>query len=159
MNRIALLSLIALIALFAGACGTAASAVNAPAPAGSNAASGAVTTPASGGTQVNVTLADFTISSSLTTFKAGVPYTFVIKNTGSHAHNFNIAQPVAVSGSLDASLASALVVVTQQNLPIGGGTTVQYTFPASAVGTPLEMSCLIPKHYEAGMRLAVTVTQ
>ena len=125
--------------------GTPASAAQAPASFGK-------------GTQVVITLADNTIASSLNTFKVGVPYTFVIKNTGNHAHNFNISIPVSVTGSEDNSLASALLVVTQDKLPIGGDTTVEYTFPASAVGKQLEFSCLIKKHYEDGMRLAITVT-
>jgi uncharacterized cupredoxin-like copper-binding protein len=104
-------------------------------------------------------LADNTIASSLTTFQAGVPYTFVIKNTGNHAHNFNISTPVSTTGSEDASLASALLAVTQDKLPVGGGTTVSYTFPASSVGAQLEFSCLIKRHYEDGMRLAITVTK
>ncbi len=109
--------------------------------------------------EVDVTLADNTINSSLTTFQAGVPYTFVIKNTGRHAHNFNIAPPVSASGSLDASLAQALLVVKQQQLPVGGETTVEYTFPTTAVGMRLEFSCLIKRHYEDGMKLAITVTK
>lgn len=53
--------------------------------------------PAASGTgaQVDITLADNTIDSSLTTFQVGVPYTFVITNTGRHAHNFNISKPVS----------------------------------------------------------------
>jgi uncharacterized cupredoxin-like copper-binding protein len=113
----------------------------------------------SGGTQVTVTLGDNTIESSLTTFQVGVPYTFVIKNTGNHAHNFNISTPVSVTGSEDASLASAILVVTQDKLPVGGGTTVDYTFPDSSVGAQLEFSCLIRRHYEDGMKLAITVTK
>jgi uncharacterized cupredoxin-like copper-binding protein len=104
-------------------------------------------------------LADNTIASSLTTFQAGVLYTFVIKNTGNHAHNFNISTPVSITGGEDASLASALLAVTQDKLPVGGGTTVSYTFPASSVGAQLEFSCLIKRHYEDGMRLAITVTK
>lgn len=111
------------------------------------------------GNLVDITLADNTITSSLTTFRAGVSYTFVIKNNGNHLHNFNIAQPVSVTGTEDASLSSALLVVTQDRLPIGGGTTVQFTFPATAVDMQLELSCLIRRHYEDGMRLAITVTR
>jgi uncharacterized cupredoxin-like copper-binding protein len=156
MKRISLLSLLALLGLFASACAgptsAAASTVQTAATSAAPAASG-------GGTQVRVTLADNTITSSLTTFQVGVPYTFVIKNTGRHEHNFNINQPVSVTGSEDASLSSALLTVTQDKLPIGGGTTVQYTFTPSAAGMPLEFSCLIRRHYEDGMRLAITVTK
>ncbi|SRR5258708_8983251 len=154
MKRNALLLLIPAGMLLVVACGTSAS--SAP-----QATAATVPTPSSAagnGTEVDVTLADNTINSTLTTFKAGVPYTFVITNHGNHLHNFNIAPPASVSGSLDSSLAQALLVVTQDKLPIGGGTTVTYTFPASAVGMQLEFSCLIPRHYEDGMRLAITVT-
>ncbi len=152
MKRTQLLVLLTTFALIGTACGSAAK----PAPTADSPAQGA---PAAGGAnQVVVTLADDTIASTQTTFKAGVPYTFVIKNNGNHQHNFNIAPPVSVTGSTDASLAAALLAVTQDKLPIGGGTTVQYTFPSSAVGQQLEFSCLIRLHYEKGMRLAITVT-
>ncbi len=150
MKRTILHLLLATFVVAAVACGPAAK--SAPtadppvqgAPAGSN--------------QVIVTLADNTINSTQTTFKAGVAYTFVIKNNGNHLHNFNIAPPVSVTGSEDASLSAALLAVTQDKLPIGGGTTVRFTFPTSAVGQALEFSCLIRRHYESGMRLAITVT-
>jgi uncharacterized cupredoxin-like copper-binding protein len=79
-----------------------------PAPATS---SSAQATASANGTEVDVTLADNTIDSSVTTFKVGVPYTFVIKNTGRYAHNFNINTPVSVAGSLDAALSSASLAV------------------------------------------------
>jgi len=152
VKRIALFSVILLGTLLMMACGS-----SAPAP---GAAYTSAAAPTSGnGNQVDVTLADNTIASSLTTFKVGVPYSFVIKNTGNHAHNFNISTPVSVSGSLDASLAQALLTVTQDQLPVGGGTTVAFTFPESTAGAQLEFSCLIKRHYEDGMRLAITVTK
>ncbi len=111
------------------------------------------------GTQVDITLDDNTIESSLTTFQVGVPYTFVITNKGSHAHNFNIAQPVSVTGSLNAALQSALLTVPKNQLGGGAQVTVQYTFPDSAATTQLEFSCLIQRHYDDGMKLSITVTK
>ncbi len=150
MKRTILPLLLTVLAVAAAACGPAAKAAPAADPA---TPSGPTAT-----NQVTVTLADNTIASTQTTFKAGVAYTFVIKNNGNHLHNFNIAPPVSVTGSEDASLSAALLAVTQDKLPIGGGTTVQFTFPTSAVGQALEFSCLIRRHYESGMRLAITVT-
>ncbi len=150
MKRATLPLLLAVTLMLGTACGTALkSAPTAPAQNVSGAGDP---------NQVIVTLGDYTIASTQTTFKVGVPYTFVIKNNGSHQHNFNIAQPVSVTGSENASTASALLVVTQDKLPIGGSTTVQFTFPASAASAQLEFSCLIPRHYEQGMRLAITVS-
>jgi len=110
------------------------------------------------GTQVDITLADNTIDSSLTTFQVGVPYTFVITNTGRHGHNFNISTPVSITGSLESALASALLAVKQSELGPGASVTVEYTFPESVAGQPLEFSCLIRMHYQDGMLLGITVT-
>ena len=157
MKRTVLLSVIIPTMILLAACGTSAPAQ--PAATQSAPSAGSGTQASSGGeTEVDVTLADNTIQSSLTTFKAGVPYRFVIINNGNHLHDFNISTPVSVAGSLDAALAGALLAVKQDQLPVGGGTTVTYTFPASAVGKPLEFSCLIKRHYEDGMKLAITVT-
>ena len=52
-------------------------------------------------TPVEVILADNTIESSLTDFRAGESYEFTIKNEGRHVHNFNINEPVETAGSLD----------------------------------------------------------
>jgi uncharacterized cupredoxin-like copper-binding protein len=147
MKKTLLLPVIVAALLFLSACGTSADVK----PTVSNSSGGS-------GNEVDVTLADNTITSSITTFKAGVAYRFVIINNGQHPHNFNINPPVDVAGGLDQALAKALLTVDQGQLPIGGGTTLTYTFPASAVGQQLEMSCLIRRHYEDGMRLPITVT-
>jgi uncharacterized cupredoxin-like copper-binding protein len=154
MKRVALLSALLAAAVLLAACGPSA------AQTVSNTGSGGSSNnqASSGATEVDVTLGDYTIESSLATFKVGVPYRFVIINNGNHQHNFNIAAPVEKTGSVNASLNSALLTVPEDKLPIGGGTTVLYTFPASAAGQQLEFSCLIRLHYEKGMRLAITVT-
>jgi len=165
MKRIALPILIVAIILLATACGspaptaTQAPAVNPPATQAPSQPSVADTVPASSGMQVEVTLEDNTISASQTTFQTGVKYTFVITNSGRHAHNFNINPPVSVAGSLDAALTQALLTVPQEQLSVGSSVTVDYTFPSTAVGQQLEFSCLIRRHYEDGMFLAITVTQ
>jgi len=164
MKRITLLFsaiLIAfLIASCAGASSTATQSPAQPATTEIPTQSGATeSVPVPGnGTQVDVTLADNTIDSSVTTFQVGVPYTFVIRNAGRHAHNFNINPPVSVAGSLDAALNSALLAVPQDQLGVGDSVTVDFTFPDSAAGQLLEFSCLIRKHYEDGMKVDITVT-
>jgi uncharacterized cupredoxin-like copper-binding protein len=110
------------------------------------------------GTTVEITLADNTIASPLASFQAGIPYTFVIENTGPHAHDFNINPPAEQTGGLDAARDQALLAVEQSELSPGATVTVTYTFPASAIGATLELSCLIRNHYLDGMRLPITVT-
>jgi len=111
------------------------------------------------GTQIDITLVDNKIQSPVTTFQVGVPYTFVITNTGQRGHNFNISTPVSEAGSLEAALQTALLAVAQSELGPGASVTVEYTFPADAAGKNLEFSCLIRMHYQMGMLLPITVTQ
>src|SRR5512142_1584023 len=158
MKRMAYLSAVLAAAVFLAACGTSAAPSQSVPTTASGGSSNNQPSSAGGATEVDVTLADNTIQSSLTTFKVGVPYRFVIINNGNHLHDFNISTPVDKAGSLDAALNTALLTVPQDKLPMGGGTTVTYTFPASAAGQDLEFSCLIRRHYEDGMRLAITVT-
>lgn len=170
MKRFTLLSIIMLITFLVAACGSPApAATQAPAseipstqPAATEAptqSAATETAPSSGsGTQVDITLADNTIESPMTTFQVGVPYTFVITNTGRHAHNFNINPPVSVVGSMEAALDSAMLVVPQEQLGPGASVTVDFTFPPDAAGQLLEFSCLIRRHYNDGMLLGITVT-
>ncbi len=115
--------------------------------------------PAASGQQVIITLADNTITASQTSFQAGVQYTFVITNQGNHTHNFNISTPVSAAGSFNAAQAGALLSVPEEKLRPGSSVTMSYTFPASTAGAQLEFACLIQRHYEDGMRLAITVTK
>jgi uncharacterized cupredoxin-like copper-binding protein len=164
MRRSTLLFVLVATALVATACGSPApAATQAPAPATATLAMPAATeapaTAAASATTVTITLADNTIESSLTTFQVGVPYRFVITNTGRHGHNFNISTPVAVVGSLNDALATALLAVSKDQLGAGASVTVDYTFPDSAAGANLEFSCLIQRHYQDGMLLPITVTK
>lgn len=155
------LFIIVLVMLFVAACGSAASTATQlpvqPATQASTEPAATEPVPVTGGTQVDVTLADNTIDASMTSFQVGVPYTFVITNTGQHAHNFNINPPVPVAGSLEQALNSALLVVPQEQLAPGQTATVEFTFPDTAAGQLLEFSCLIRRHYDDGMRVDITV--
>jgi len=148
-----------LIAACGGSTPTATQAPTQPASTEAPTQAGATEAPAAAGNQVTVTLADNTITASTTAFKVGVPYTFVITNSGRHAHNFNINPPVSVAGSLDEALNKALLAVPQQQLGVGKTATATFTFPASAAGQLLEFSCLIRQHYEDGMHVDITVTK
>ena len=163
MRRIIPFFNVVLIMLFVAACGNSTPiATQAPAqPAATEAPSqsGATEAPATSGNQVTITLADNTIDASQITFQVGVPYTFVITNSGRHAHNFNINPPVSVTGSLEEALNKALLAVPQEQLGVGATATAEFTFPDSAAGQLLEFSCLIRKHYEDGMHVDITVTK
>jgi uncharacterized cupredoxin-like copper-binding protein len=164
MKRTIPFFIVILIMFLVSACGsptpTATQAPAQPASTEAPSQSGATEAPAAGsGTQVTITLADNTIEASTTTFQVGVPYTFVITNSGRHAHNFNINPPVSVAGSLDEALNKALLAVPQEQLGVGATATAEFTFPDSAAGQLLEFSCLIRRHYEDGMHIDITVTK
>jgi uncharacterized cupredoxin-like copper-binding protein len=163
MKKVIPLFIVVLVALFVTACGSAApTATQAPVqPATEVPVEPAVTepVPVTGSTQVDVTLADNTIDTNMTSFQVGVPYTFVITNTGQRAHNFNINPPVSVAGSLEQALDSALLIVPQEQLGPGQTATVEFTFPDTAAGQLLEFSCLIRRHYDDGMKVDITVAQ
>ncbi len=154
MKKFVLLFVVVTSMLIVTACGSSAAAPSAP-----TTAPAAQAVPASERNQVTITLADNTITASQTSFKVGVLYTFVITNNGSHTHDFNISTPVSAAGSYSAAQANALLSVPQEKLRPGSTVTAQYTFQDSAAGTQLEFSCLIQRHYEDGMRLAITVTK
>ena len=169
MNRISLLVAIVITVIGVTACGGSAPTVTQvpiSQPTAQPVAAGTSVQPvatepsnAENNPKVDITLGDNTIDSSLTAFQVGVPYTFVITNTGKHSHNFNIAQPISVAGSLDAALQTALLSVPKDQLGSGAQVTIQYTFPDTAVSTQLEFSCLITRHYNDGMKLAIMVTK
>lgn len=113
-----------------------------------------------GSINVDVTLTDFGIESSLTTFEAGKTYHFTITNKGAIPHEFVIAEPLAggtVHGTDMEMMHEGLIVEVEENeLPPGATVTVDATIP-DHVDEALEFACHTEGHYEAGMRSAITV--
>lgn len=102
---------------------------------------------------VTVTLSNLKIDSTVTQFAKGVSYHFVIVNKDSTMHEVLIAPPM--SDMTDDMKKQALVNVptiypNQQR-------EVDYTFTSVAAYETLEFACHIPGHYEAGMKLAISV--
>jgi uncharacterized cupredoxin-like copper-binding protein len=114
---------------------------------------------ASGGpVQVQVTLTDFKIDSSLTAFSVGVPYHFVVTNKGAVAHEFVIMPPEQGAQGSETQLPStALAGIMGKDLAAGATKTLDYTFTQAAPASGLEFACHLPGHYEAGMHTPITV--
>jgi uncharacterized cupredoxin-like copper-binding protein len=108
--------------------------------------------------EVQVTANEFSFQSSLTTFSVGVPYHFVVTNTGSVAHEFMIMQPME-PGTMDMEEmdAMALAVIEEDDLEPGATASVDVTFKEPAPSGTLELACHTAGHYEAGMHLPITV--
>ncbi len=116
-----------------------------------------------GSVNVNVTLKDFTIQSSVTEFKPGVRYHFVVKNEGQVAHELMImpitmdsmGMPSMSALSMEEKDAMALMMIPQEQLSTGTTAEADYTF-ASVPEGKIEMVCTLQGHYEAGMHIPVT---
>jgi len=110
---------------------------------------------ASGPTTVTITLTEFKIASSLSTFKVGVPYHFVVTNAGTTTHELMIMPTAKGTASEDERDASELFEISE--LDPGQSGTKDFTFTAAAPAGVLEMACHVPGHYESNMRQAIIV--
>lgn len=114
------------------------------------------TTP-SGSQTVQVTLSDNNVTSSLTTFTAGMPYHFVVTNTGQVAHQF-VMIPMGMGMehmSVDKMQHAALYMY--DSVAPGESRMFDYTFAQSAAGQSLQFACGTQGHYAAGMQLPFMV--
>ncbi len=112
------------------------------------------TTP-SGSQTVQVTLSDNKIDSSLTTFTAGMPYHFIVTNTGQVAHQF-VMNPMGMGMehmSVDEMHHAALFMY--DSVAPGETRMFDYTFAQSAAGQSFQFACYSKGHIEAGMPFMV----
>jgi uncharacterized cupredoxin-like copper-binding protein len=110
--------------------------------------------------EVQISLAEFSISSSLTTFKVGVPYHFVVTNKGSMEHEIYIMPPTTSNMSTDqiaAATRAALAGIAADKLPAGATQSFDYTFTQAYPSGSMEFACHLTGHYEAGMLQPIVV--
>jgi uncharacterized cupredoxin-like copper-binding protein len=114
---------------------------------------GVATTTARGQTgaeQIAVTLTEFSVTLTPTTLHAGRPYTFVVTNDGTVAHEFVIERLGATHEPLVAGDQMAMV----EGIAPGESRTLEWTFadPGS-----YQLACHESGHYEAGQVLVIEV--
>jgi len=112
--------------------------------------------------EVKITLTDFGIESSRTTFDAGVPYHFVVTNEGQVEHEIMLMAPMteeqmSMNMDMEEMDKMALAHIEAEDLQPGKTAEMDYTFADPAPAGTLEFSCHIAGHYEAGMKLPITV--
>ena len=105
--------------------------------------------------EVKVTLTDFGIESSLTTFRTDVQYHFVVTNEGMVDHEIMLMEPM--KGRAEELDEFALAVIEEDILTPGATKSFDYTFTEPASEGGLEFACHVEGHYEAGMHLPITV--
>ena len=107
-----------------------------------------------GSTVVQVTLSDYNINSSLTTFSIHTPYHFEVTNKGLVNHEFIIMPPMTGELSMDEIHKAALAYIDV--VAPGETKTLDYTFTKAT--SNLELACHIGHHYLLGMHLAIKIT-
>jgi uncharacterized cupredoxin-like copper-binding protein len=116
----------------------------------------------SGPKPVQITENEFSIVSSISTFTAGTPYHFVVKNVGKATHEFMIMPkdegPMMTGINMPMDHMDSIALTRTNNIEPGGTETIDYTFPDSTKGTHPQLVCYLPGHYEAGMKLGVAVS-
>ncbi len=112
--------------------------------------------PVPGSVEVKFTLVEFRIISSVTVFHANTRYYFVVTNRGHDTHEFMVMPDKPDGNPLppDAQFKSMLMELE----PIIPGTTWTTNFTFSAPGK-YEIACQMGRHYQAGMRLPITVNK
>jgi len=113
-------------------------------------------------TEVQITLTEFGIQSSVTDFQTGIPYHFVVANQGQVEHEFMIMPPLTQDQmSMHMDMVDldkmALAMVEANELPPGATATFDFTFIEPASAGTLEFACHTPGHYEANMKLPIVV--
>jgi uncharacterized cupredoxin-like copper-binding protein len=111
---------------------------------------------------VQVTLTEFGIESSLTEFETGTPYHFVVTNAGAIEHEFMVMPPLTQNQmgmhmemtDLDKM---ALAMIEAADLQPGDTASFDLTFTEPANSETLEFACHTPGHYEANMKLPIVV--
>lgn len=114
--------------------------------------------------EVQITLTEFGIESSLTEFETGVPYRFVVTNAGAVEHEFMIMPPLAgdqmgMNMNMMELDEMALAMIPADRLPSGSSSSFEYTFTETAPAGTLEFACHTPGHYEANMKLPITIKE
>jgi uncharacterized cupredoxin-like copper-binding protein len=115
-------------------------------------------------TEVTITVKEFGIESSITEFQVGVPYHFVVTNAGTVNHEIMIMPPLTanqMSMGIDMGTTDqmALAMISADDLTPGATKSFDLSFSKSATTGTLEFACHTPGHYEANMKLPITVTK
>ncbi|AGY59483.1 cupredoxin domain-containing protein [Gloeobacter kilaueensis] len=97
---------------------------------------------------VKITLGEYTVESSLTSFEKGVPYHFIIENAGQREHEWMIIP------RSERDTKKALIEVEEDDLKPGATAVRDFTFKEAG---EFEFACHVGRHYSKGMVLAITV--
>ncbi|MBI4236773.1 MAG: hypothetical protein HY688_05425 [Chloroflexi bacterium] len=95
--------------------------------------------------EVEVTLSEYRVASSLTSFSKSAPFRFAIKNAGTTEHEWMVMPRGATEHSK---------MLAHAGMPAGSARVQEFTFKRAG---DYEFACHLPGHYEAGMVLPITI--
>ena len=165
--NLARLALIALVSLLLVACSSA-GATSAPstAPSAPSTAPSSATSPAespspaaSASTRIEVALTDsMAIELDTTTFRVGVPVTFVMTNTGAADHEFFLGDEAAqVAHEAEMMANGGMSHDDPEGIAVAPGETRELVYTFTKAGMTVA-GCHVAGHYAAGMMTQLTVT-
>jgi uncharacterized cupredoxin-like copper-binding protein len=97
------------------------------------------------------------VKSSITTFKVGQPYKFMLMNEGKVIHEFVITP--TNKGHESHEDMDTVALLHEDELDAGQSRTIDFTFKQPAPAGTLEFECSYPHHYEEGMHIPIVVEQ
>ena len=112
--------------------------------------------PTPGAVTVKVTEAEFAIQPSITTFRVGVPYYFVVTNQGKQTHALTFVPTYPDGTPMDEYYQFNHMLIGLNTIPPGTTQTINHTFTKADIGY-YEMACRMRGHYMAGMHIPVKV--
>jgi len=112
---------------------------------------GSMGTPQAGG-DVEVTVLDGDVESSVTDFQVGETYTFNVTNIGQFPHEFVIE----AAGAMDAPLDEGGTPTEIEPMDSGGTGTLTWTPTAAGI---YQFACHVRTHYQMGMAVTIHVTE
>ena len=146
-----------LFVLLMTACGSTVAATSKPTPTPPDISptSGPVEQAAAPGSiEVKVSLVEFRIHSSVTVFHANTHYYFVVSNVGHDIHEFMIMPDKPDGSPLPPDEQYKGMLIELEPILPGSTWTTNFTFRTAG---RYEIACQMGRHYQAGMRLPITV--
>ena len=116
------------------------------------------TTP-SGSHDVQITLTDTTITSSMTTFSPGMTYHFTVTNNKQNAQEFAMMPMGMDMGHMSMNDIRTNALHMIDTIAPGTTSTFDYTFASSMMGQNFEFSCNSPGQNTGWMQLPFTIHQ
>lgn len=106
--------------------------------------------------EVHVVLTDTTITSSMTTFRPNVPYTFVVTNKGHATHDFIIRTRIQ-GPATHQQTQQGLLYSLRNPLAPGATTKFTYEFPISTPQSNVQFATQLPSPKGNGISIPVQV--